>query len=141
MSTSNWVGRDPSPRAVLSDGSSTPAGLRNMEVESGPLVLAVLLSDDVNDGGGGGDGVLYIAAGAGTGIEDGSCSVWNLISPESVAASRISSRALLPLRDLTRLVSFVFDEEPDRKLDIDVSRFEVVWCSAGTGRAEDDPRE
>jgi hypothetical protein len=133
MSASNWVGRDPSPRAVLSDGSSTPAGLRNLEeeVESGPLVLAVLSTDDVNDGGGGGDGVLDTAAGTGaeTGTEDRaspSCSVWNLISPESVGASRISSRALLPLRDLTRLVSFVFEEGPDRKLDIDVSRFEVV---------------
>jgi hypothetical protein len=46
-----------------------------------------------------------------------------LISRMSDGASLISSRALLALRGLARLVSFV--EEPGPKLDIDVSRFEV----------------
>jgi hypothetical protein len=45
------------------------------------------------------------------------------------------------MRDLARLVSFVFEEEPDTKFDSDVSRFEVVGSSAGTCRAESDPRE
>jgi hypothetical protein len=139
MSASNWAGRDPSPRAVLSDGSSTPAGLRNLEVGSGPLVLALLLSEDADDGGGGGGGVLR-AAGAGAGASP-PCSVLNLISPKPVTASRMTSRALLELRPLACLVSFVLEEEPGPKLDIDVSRFEVVWRSTGTCCTEDDSRE
>jgi hypothetical protein len=47
-----------------------------------------------------------------------------LISGMSEGISRMSSRALLELRDLARLVSFV-EEEPGPKLDIDVSRFEA----------------
>ena len=94
MSTSNWAGRDLSPRAVSSDGSSTPAGLRNFKVGRGPLISALLLNDDADDGGGGGGGCGGVVRAARA--EDGGwasplCSILNLISSEPVAASRMIS--------------------------------------------------
>lgn len=68
------------------------------------LIMLLLLGDGAGDG-----GTLVLSV------------VVILISRRPDGASRMSSRALLALRDL---VSFV-EEEPGPKLDIDVSRFEA----------------
>jgi len=71
------------------------------------LIILLLLGDGAGDG-----GALVLLV------------VVILISRRPDGASWMSSRALLALRDLGRLVSFV-EEEPGPKLDIDVSRFEA----------------
>lgn len=75
------------------------------------LIFLLLLGDGAGDGGA---LVLLVVV-----------AVVILISRRPDGASRTSSRALLALRDLARLVSFVEEEEPSPKLDIDVSRFEA----------------
>jgi len=119
-------------RATPSDGSSTPAGLRNFGrgagaagAEAPPSILSIVIVIIVIlplVGNGAADGGAR-AAGVGLSPSSSSVLVLILISGMSDGISRMSSRALLELRDLARLVSFV--EEPGPKLDIDVSRFEA----------------
>lgn len=134
-SSSRGVGRDPSLRATPTDGSSTPAGLRNFgrgaagaagAAEAPPSILPIVVVVIVIlplEGNGAADGGAR-AAGVGLSPTSSSVLVLILISGMSDGISRMSSRALLELRDLARLDSFV-EEEPGPKLDIDVSRFEA----------------
>jgi hypothetical protein len=132
--SSRSAGRDPSLRATPTDGSSTPAGLRNLGrgagaagAEAPPSILSIIIVIIVVIlplvGNGAADGGAR-AAGVGLSPASSSVLVLILISRMSEGISRMSSRALLELRDLARLVSFV-EEEPGPKLDIDVSRFEA----------------
>jgi hypothetical protein len=89
------------------------------------IIILLLLGDGAGDG-----GALVFVSWAVVGAASPSSSVLVvvvlaiLISRRPDGASRMRSRALLALRDLARLVSFV-EEEPGPKLDIDVSRFET----------------
>ena len=89
------------------------------------IIILLLLGDGAGDG-----GAFVFASWAVVGAASPSSSVFVvvvfaiLISRRPDGASRMRSRALLALRDLARLVSFV-EEEPGPKPDIDVSRFET----------------
>jgi len=87
------------------------------------LITLLFLGDGAGDGG----ALVLLLLVVGAGVSPSSsvlAVVVILISRRPDGASRMSSRALLALRDLARLVSFV-EEEPGPKLDIDVSRFET----------------
>jgi hypothetical protein len=84
------------------------------------VILIIVLGNDAAD-----RGARAFEAGRPSPSSSSSVLVLILISRISDGTSRMSSRALLVLRDLARLVSFVKEEEPGPKLDIDVKRFEA----------------
>ena len=120
VSDSGRAERDPSPRETESDGSSTPAGLRNIE-EVERLLLAALWGDGADGSGGGAllDGSeqspLLLSS------SSGSKKIPILFLLLATTSSRMISRALLALRGLARSVVV---EDLGPKLDIDVRRFE-----------------
>ena len=120
VSDSDRAERDPSPRETESDGSSTPAGLRNIE-EVERLLLAALWGDGADGSGGGAllDGSeqspLLLSS------SSGSKKIPILFLLLATTSSRMISRALLALRGLARSVVV---EDLGPKLDIDVRRFE-----------------
>jgi hypothetical protein len=121
VSDSDRAERDPSPRETESDGSSTPAGLRNIEEEVERLLLAALWGDGADGSGGGAllDGSeqspLLLSS------SSGSKKIPILFLLLATRSSRMISRALLALRGLARSVVV---EDLGPKLDIDVRRFE-----------------
>lgn len=123
-SASGRVGRDPSLRETESDGSSTPAGLRNLSRLLGVERLLAGLWGDGAEGGGGG-GPLDGGEQSPLPLSSSSVSRFLILIPlPTTTSSRMSSRALLVLRGLARSISFVEDLGP--KLDIDVRRFEAL---------------
>lgn len=122
VSGSGRAGRDPSPRERESDGSSTPAGLRNISRLGVERLLAALWGDGADGSGGG--AVLGGSEPSPLLLSSSSGAKFRILIPlPATTSSRMISRALLVLRGLDLSKSFVV-EDLGPKLDIDVRRFE-----------------
>lgn len=126
LSASGRAGRDPFPRETESDGSSTPAGLRNLSRLLGVERLLAGLWGDGAEGSGGGGALLDGGGQSPLLLSSSSVSRFLILIPlPATTSSRMISRALLVLRGLARPISLV-EEDLGPKLDIDVRRFEAL---------------